>query len=287
MKHRKIIYSLLAFGVFSLLVCVSILFYISNSTLTKITFLDVGQGDAILISQGNNQILIDGGPDGTILLEELGKVIPFWDRQIELVIATHPDKDHIDGLVDVLKTYKVSHFWQGKNVRDTDTFQALQRELQNNPKTEIRNIFAETKVNLPKGGEFKIIYPFTDEIVEGSDEDVNLSSIISTFEIGDEIFYFGGDLASEKEDELTALENVTVLKAGHHGSNKSSSNFFLNELSPTDVIFSVGEDNRYGHPSDEVLERVNNVSARVFRTDGNGTISYECRESCEVTLEKI
>ncbi len=226
MKHRKIIYSLLAFGIFSLLVCVSILFYISNSTLTKVTFLDVGQGDAILISQGNNQILIDGGPDGTVLLEELGKVIPFWDRQIELVIATHPDKDHIDGLVDVLKTYKVSHFWQGKNVHNTDVFQALQRELQNSSETEVRNIFAGTKAKFPKGGEFKIIYPFVDKIVEGSDKDVNLSSIVSTFEIGDEIFYFGGDLSSEKEDELTGLENVTVLKAGHHGSNKSSSTFF-------------------------------------------------------------
>ncbi|MCK4636210.1 MAG: MBL fold metallo-hydrolase [Candidatus Moranbacteria bacterium] len=286
MKYRKIIYSGFVFAIVSALICLAILFYISHSSLTKITFLDVGQGDAILISQGNNQILIDGGPDGTILLEKLGKEIPFWDRQIELIIATHPDKDHIDGLVDVLKTYQVSHFWQGKNIRDTDVFQALQRELQNSSETKVTNIFAGTKVNFPKGGELKVIYPFGDEIIEGSDDDVNLASIATTFQISGEIFYFGGDLASEKEDEFTALEEVTILKASHHGSKNSSSNFFLNELSPTDVIFSTGKENRYGHPSEETLERVENISARIFRTDEDGTISYECREKCVVVLEK-
>lgn len=286
MKHRKIIYSLLAFGFFSLIVCTSILFYISKSNTTKISFLDVGQGDAILISQGNNQILIDGGPDGTILLEKLGKEIPFWDRQIELVIATHPDKDHIDGLVDVFRTYDVSNFWQVKNTKDTDVFLALQQEAQNSSETKITNVFAGTKVNFPKGGELKVIYPFDSEMVDGSDEDVNLASIVTTFEIADQKFFLDGDLPSEKEDEFTGLESVTVLKVGHHGSNKSSSAYFLNEILPKDVIFSVGRKNNFGHPDDEVLERVKSVNSRIFRTDENGTINYECREKCEIRLGK-
>lgn len=287
MKHRKIIYSLLVFGVLILLICTSILFYISNSTLTKVTFLDVGQGDAILISQGNNQILIDGGPDGTVLLEQLGKEIPFWDRQIELVITTHPDKDHIDGLVDVLRTYKVSHFWQGQNVRDTDTFQALQRELEKSTETNVKNVFAGARVNFPKGGELKVLYPFDYEIIEGSDENVNLASIATTFKIVDQKFFFGGDLSSEQEDKFIGLEDITVLKVGHHGSKNSTSNLFLHQLSPNDVIFSVGKENRFGHPDDEVLKRVENISVRVFRTDENGIISYECRESCKIELENM
>lgn len=286
MKHRKIIYSLLTFGIFSLLICTSILFYISKSSTTKISFLDVGQGDAILISQGNNQILIDGGPDGTILLEQLGKEIPFWDRQIELVIATHPDKDHIDGLVDVFRTYDVSNFWQVKNTKDTDVFLALQKEVQNSSETKMTNVFAGSKVNFPKGGELKVIYPFDNEIVDRSDEDVNLASIVTTFEIADQKFFLGGDLPSEKEDEFTDLESITVLKASHHGSNKSSSAYFLNEILPKDVIFSVGKDNNFGHPNNEVLDRVKSVNARIFRTDEDGMISYECRDNCNVSLEK-
>lgn len=285
MPYRKLSYSFLFLGFLSALICLAILFYITYSNKTKIVFLDVGQGDAILISQGNNQILIDGGPDGTILLEKLGKEIPFWDRQIEVIIATHPDKDHIDGLVDVLKFYQVNHFWQGKNIKETDVFQALQKELQNSPETKITNIFSGAKIDLPKGGELKILHPFDDKLIEESEKDVNLASITSTFKIADQTFYFGGDLPMEKEDEFTDFGEVTILKAGHHGSKNSTSDFFLNELSPIDVIFSVGKNN-YNHPNEEVIKKVQNISARILRTDEKGTITYECLEKCEVILEK-
>lgn len=286
MKHQKIIYILLSFGFSISLICLSILFYLSTYSVTKVTFLDVGQGDAILISQGNNQILIDGGPDGTILMEKLGKEIPFWDREIELVITTHPDKDHIDGLVDVIKNYKVDNFWQGKNTHNTDIYQALQKELQNSPETKVYNPFAGAKINFPKGGELKILYPFDDKLVEGSDDDTNLASITATFKIADQVFYFDGDLPSEKEDELTNLEDVTVLKVGHHGSKNSTDNFFLNEVSPKDAVFSVGANNRYKHPSEEVLKEMEDIHARIFRTDKNGTVTYECSEKCQILLKK-
>ena len=106
MRHRKAIY----IGIVALLVVSLILAGIiwhGQSQELKVILLDVGQGDAILISQGSNQILIDGGPSGQVLMEKLGKYIPFWDREIETVIATHPDQDHIEGLVDVMKNYKV------------------------------------------------------------------------------------------------------------------------------------------------------------------------------------
>jgi competence protein ComEC len=288
MRNRKLIYSILGIGLIVLFICVVILFQSFQIQNTEISFLDVGQGDAILISQGNNQILIDGGPDGTILLEKLGEKIPFWDRKIEVIIATHPDKDHIDGLIDVVKTYQVDQFWQVKNSRETDVFQALERELKLHPKIYQKNIFAGTIVNFPTGGELKIIHPFDDEIIPGSEEDANLASITATFKINQETFYLGGDLPTEREDLLPLRENeITVLKAGHHGSQTSSSEYFLQKLKPRDVIFSVGKNNRYGHPHPEILERAENVAENIFRTDENGNITYRCDEvNCEVFLEK-
>jgi len=105
-KHRKVTYfSLIGLLALSLILA-GIIFYSSRQDL-KVIFLDVGQGDAILISRGFNQILIDGGPSGQALLEKLGKYVSFWDRKIEIVIATHPDADHIGGLIDLAGTYQI------------------------------------------------------------------------------------------------------------------------------------------------------------------------------------
>ena len=114
MLNRKLIYGLLIFLFTTSLIFGLVIFYSSASGELKVIFLDIGQGDAILISQGKNQILIDGGRDGKILLEKLGEKIPFWDRQIEIVIATHPDQDHIGGLINVLQSYKVNSILETK-----------------------------------------------------------------------------------------------------------------------------------------------------------------------------
>ncbi len=248
---------------------------------TKVIFLEVGQGDAILITEGSYQILIDGGPDGRVLLEELGKHIPFWDREIELVIATHPDSDHIDGLVDLVQNYQVQEFWSTSIERDTSVFTALMRNLRNR---NIKQAFPESgwSIRFPSGAQLEIIYPFAHLEAPNLSHEPNNISITSLFAAGEEVFFLGGDLHKEVEDLLPIDESITVLKIGHHGSETSTSDAFLEKTRPREVVFSVGKKNRYGHPSSEIIKRVENRGMTIYRTDQDGSIVYTCHHRCEV-----
>jgi competence protein ComEC len=284
MKYRKIVYTGVAIGICFISICFTIVYQVSHSNETKIVFLDIGQGDAILISRGTQQILIDGGPDGTILMEQLGKQIPFWDRNIEIVIATHPDSDHIDGLVDVFENYSVNQFWHTSVNKNTSVYSKLLNSVKKEELIIDLIAYNGLKAFLNTGVELDVIYPFGDDIENV--EDVNDTSIAMLLHVGDEVFYFGGDLSSKIEDILP-IENVTVLKASHHGSNESTSNIFLQKITPRDVIISAGNNNRYGHPHEDVLKRIEKIGAQVFRTDKNGAIIYNCKNMyCELIFEK-
>lgn len=284
MKYRKTIYILLGFCIALTIVCGVVVYQMSHFRETRVAFLDVGQGDATLISQGSRQILIDGGRDGTILLEQLGKQMPFWDRNIDIVIATHPDSDHIDGLISVFKNYSVDQFWHTNSLKDTSTYRNLMVQVKNEIGIEDVIAYSGLSAVIDDNTTLDVIYPFTSDV--GDIDDINDASIATLLYIGDEIFYFGGDLTSDIENKLSMGDDITVLKASHHGSKSSTSNAFLQKTVPRDVIISTGVNNRYGHPHKDVIESILSIDAQILRTDANGTIVYKCIEKkCKVDFE--
>jgi len=284
MKFRKIIYGFVGVGLVIIIICGVIVWNLLNFGDTRVVFLDVGQGDATLISQGSHQILIDGGPDGTVLMEQLGAQMPFWDRNIEIVIATHPDGDHIDGLVSVFKNYSVDQFWHTTAGKETSVYRTLNHYVKNESGVEEIIAYKGLRADIGDGVKLDVIYPFINDMKDV--EDINDSSIATLLTIDKEVFYFGGDLTSTIENKLPVNDNITVLKASHHGSKSSTDEAFLQKTLPRDVIISVGVDNRYGHPHKEVIENILSVGAQIFRTDKNGTIVYKCVEKkCRVDFE--
>lgn len=284
MKFRKVIYVGIAIGFCTIVVCGVIIYYISQFNDVKVSFLDIGQGDAILISKGSQQILIDGGPDSTILLEQLGKQMPFWDRNIEIVIATHPDSDHTDGLIGVFENFSVDQFWHTNANKNTSVYNALLHRVQKEKNIIDVIVYNGLDAIFDEDVKLNIIYPF-EEFIEM--DDINDTSVGIILNVYDEVFYLGGDLSSKIEDVLPIETDITVLKASHHGSKKSTSDNFLQKTNPRDVIISAGKDNRYGHPHDETIKRVEDVSANILQTSINGTITYNCKNNeCNTLTEK-
>jgi competence protein ComEC len=276
MQNRKIIYTLL----FCLIFLGVLFFYISASKkdqTLRVVFLNVGQGDAILISSGSDQILIDGGKDGKLLLEELGKYVPFWDRSIETVIETHPDADHIGGLIDLFETYKVENVLKTHMPADSQTYRKLEEEIVANGSKIIEAEKGDV-IKFPNGAEADILYPFN-SILGTTEKNTNVESVTMKLTFGKNTFLFAGDLPSEKEKELIASGvdlQADFLKISHHGSKYSSSDEFLEAVKPKDAIISVGRNNNYGHPNQEALQRLLSHGINIFRTDQGGDIEYIC-----------
>lgn len=243
-----------------------------NARETKVVFLDVGQGDAVLISQGGNQILIDGGRSGKVLLSGISRQIPFWDRTIEAVIATHPDADHIGGFPELLSRYRVGTYISTFARSESEVFALLERALEES-QGHVGRIVARRglSIALPKGGRLEALFPKDGEHVAGES---NETSIVSRFSFGETDFLLTGDLPRE-ELFLPEAPPSEILKLAHHGSKHSSSDLFLSRVRPEEAVVSVGE-NKYGHPSPDVLSRVAAVGAAVRRTDIDGDIVYRC-----------
>lgn len=278
MFHRKLKYSVILLLLTLSIILVSIIYFSQNSQDLRVVFLDVGQGDAILISQGSYQMLIDGGKDGKLLLEKLGKYVPFWDRDIEIILATHPDQDHIAGLINVLESYNVKTVIKTGDQSDTQTYKKFSESIANE-KSE--NIEAEkgTKVKFSSGTEAEIIYPFskTGDIV---DSQSNSGSIIVRINYGENSFLLTGDLPKEQELALINSESALdsrVIKIAHHGSKYSTSAELLEKVNPKEAIISVGN-NSYGHPNEETINLLKERNIDIFRTDERGDIVYSCRK---------
>jgi len=236
----------------------------------EIIFFDVGQGDAIFIKNQNSQILIDGGPDKKIL-EKLSREMPFWDRTIDAVILTHPDPDHLSGILEVLKRYRVNKlFYSGSALEylkrnGIDTFEKSDSE-------KIK-AYAGQKIIFGKEAKIEILYPFFDFIQEG--EDFNKSSIVCRLVFGKNSFLLTGDAPKLIEYNLLAKQSLIksdVLKIAHHGSDTSTSDYFLQEVSPKIAVISVGKNNKFGHPRKEILDLLSKNSVNILRTDEEGDI---------------
>jgi competence protein ComEC len=275
-KNRKIVYSILT-GLLALsLILAGIIFYSSRQDL-EVIFLDVDQGDAILISQGQNQILIDGGSSGQRLLEKLGKYVPFWDRKIEVIVATHPDADHIGGLIDLMRTYQIGEIVDTQTQSESQVYKKYREIIDAKKTNEIEGV-AGVNLKIGEDAEMKILSPA--ENYNPSEKDTNSNSIMARLVFRENSFLFTGDLPSEQELVLIRngfVLNSRVLKIGHHGSKYSSSEEFLKVVSPRDAVISVGANNKYGHPAPEIMERLKNMGINILRTDERGDIIYECQ----------
>lgn len=243
------------------------------SEVLKVAFLDVGQGDAIYIEAPNgHQVLIDGG-GGRAVLEELARVMPFMDRSIDTVIATHPDLDHIGGLPDVFHRYDVGMFVES-GVEDAGADNtALHQAVLNEGLVPVV-LTERATLDLGSGVTLTILFP--DRPV--GTVDPNVGSIVARLVYGDTSFMLTGDSPQAIEEYL--VERIpeglasTVLKLGHHGSKTATAAEFLDAVHPAYTIVSAGCDNKYGHPHAEVLERVHARSIPVLQTCESGTIVF-------------
>ncbi|TSD02184.1 MAG: Uncharacterized protein Athens071425_104 [Parcubacteria group bacterium Athens0714_25] len=286
MNNRKIIYGVLLFALTVSIILGGISFWNVRSRELKVVFLNVGQGDAILISQGSSQVLVDSGKSGKIVLEKLGKYIPFWDRQIEGIVITHPDYDHIAGFVDVLENYEVKTIVRTGAKSDSKTFEALSEKIS---KENAQNVEARSgvKMKFSRGAQLEIKYPiFSKDIFS---KNTNDESVVVGVDFGESSFLLTGDLPMEKESELiSATKNIgaKVLKVAHHGSKYSTGDEFLKTVNPAEAIISVGKNN-YGHPTPEVIERMERRGIKIMRTDQAGDVAYRCNEkSCFFSSER-
>jgi competence protein ComEC len=243
----------------------------------KVVFLDVGQGDAIYIEAPNGrQMLIDGGPDAK-LLASLSKVMPFADRSIDMIIATHGDTDHIGGFPLLLDNYKITTIIENGSTSNSKIFSSLEEKIE---KKKINRIIARRGMRIILDEEeniyFDILFPDRDV----SDMDSNDGSIVGKLVYGENSFMLTGDATRYTENliEWNEKENILnsdVLKLGHHGSKTSSSILWLEKVSPEIAIISAGKNNRYGHPSKEVLDRLTNLNIPFLSTAEIGNIIFK------------
>lgn len=236
---------------------------------TKIYFLDVGQGDSeLVILQSGVKILIDGGPPNGRALKEIGNILSPMDRYIDIVMLSHPQLDHFGGLIDVLKRYRVGAFVSNGVSGESDSFLTLTDTLKKN---NIREISLARGDKIKNGEDSMTI--FHPKGMDFEYKELNESTLIAFLETNLGSALFTGDINVKIEKEIFSFISVPVniLKVAHHGSKFASSDDFISSLKPALAVIEVGK-NSYGHPTQEVLSRLKNAGASIYRTDKDGTI---------------
>ena len=242
--------------------------------LLTVSFLNIGQGDAIFIdSPSGRQVLIDGGK-GSSVVRELGQVSRWYDRSIDVVIGTHPDADHIGGLPDVLARYDVSTIIRS-GVEDSGADQtAFLRAVASEKNAQVLIAERGQIIDLGEGAYLEILFP--DRAVPLIE--TNTGSIVARLVYGDTAFMLTGDAPQAIEEYLVSLDGSSlksdVLKAGHHGSRTSSALPFVGYVAPSYAVFSRGCDNSYGHPHKEVVELFARFGIPTLDTCANGRVTF-------------
>ncbi|NMB48061.1 MBL fold metallo-hydrolase [Candidatus Kuenenbacteria bacterium] len=247
----------------------------------KVIFLDVGQGDAILIeTPSGQQILLDGG-EGQVVLEKLRQYLPIIDRTIELMILSHPHSDHLDGLVEVLKRYTVKEVWL-TGVAHTSSSYLEFLNLIKDKNILVKNIFACTttpvagcseEITFEDKVKFKVLWP-RENLTAKRVKDLNNTSLVLKLIYSDNSWLLTGDLDEAAEKILIANSpedlEADILKVAHHGSSSATSEELLKLVSPAEALISVGADNDYGHPSLRIINRLKRAGVNIWRTDEKG-----------------
>ncbi len=233
-------------------------------------FLPVGQGDSELaVLPGGVKLLIDGGPPDSLVLKDLDKILSPRDRYIDLVVSTHPQQDHFGGLIEVLKRYKVGTFiWNGE-IGTNPAMDDIMEVIKENSVPTVA-LAAGDKITY-RGSNVDVLSP-----VAGGRVDINEDALVLALQSGGVMTLFTSDVGTKTETSIlnSYVGPIDILKVGHHGSKNSSSAKFLSVLKPKVAVIEVGK-NSYGHPTPEVLSRLADIGAQIFRTDQDGLLKFE------------
>lgn len=236
---------------------------------------DVGQGDAILIEAANgNRVLVDGGPDAGVL-NKIGQTLPFWDRAIDLAILTHPHADHLDGLVSVLGRYSVGMVLESGVNHSIPEYAEWAKDVR---EKGIKRVVARRGevIHLGQGVDIRVLAPF--ESFDGvTVKNVHDAAVVLELKHASSTVLLMADAEAAVERKMIAAGDdlrAEVLKVGHHGSKTSTSERLLEKVKPRWAVVSAGRRNRYGHPTQEVLDRLKSFGAQVLRTDQDGDIDF-------------
>jgi competence protein ComEC len=244
--------------------------------LLTVSFLDIGQGDSIFIdAPSGRRVLIDGGPDASVL-RRLGEIMPFYDRSIDVVIGTHPDSDHIAGLIDVLQRYDVSYIVQSPVLGTTPTWHSFEDAIAADKKKGTKVITAKRGevIDLGDGAYLEVLSP--DRTLLHTD--TNTACVVTRLVYGSTSFMLPCDAPQDIEKYLVELDGSalrsSVLKAGHHGSKTASSPLFVGEVDPQYAVYSRGCDNEYGFPDQETIDTFARFGVPTLDTCKDGTVTF-------------
>jgi len=260
----------LKIAVVTVLVCNILIwnFYLSLADgKLHLKFYDIGQGDAIFLeTAGGYRILVDGGPDNK-LLEYLGEDLPFYSKNLDLVVATHPQADHIAGLVEVIKQYKIGSLWINGDKAETRLYQEWERALRGNSVQPV--VVAQgDKILFPDQTQIEVIWPKSGpQSLELNDRAIVLKITFGSFDA-----LLTSDADSRVQPYTSSLGHFEVFKVPHHGSKTGLKEDFVRSLSPEVSIISVGAKNRYGHPGQNIIQFLITIGSKVYRTDQNGAV---------------
>ena len=245
----------------------------------KVVFADVGQGDMTVITTPSGQtIVVDGGPDPERAVQVLDSQMPFWKRTLSLVVLSHPHSDHVSGLSEVLRRFRVERILESRSEYESADYAAWSR-LADSEGAQLLGVRPGMGLSFDDGVELYVLAP--DVASDNSTLlDANDASVVVRLVYGNASFLLTGDVFREGERWLLGSGQVLdsdVLKVAHHGSDTSSSAPFLGAVSPRAAVISAGQDNRFGHPDPEVVERLEGLmpASRIFKTFERGTITFE------------
>lgn len=239
----------------------------------QVSFLDVGQGDSIFIqSPTGTQIIIDGG-GGPGVIRRLSEEMPWNDRTIDMVVVTHPDADHISGLIDVLDRYQVATVVESSVEGDTSLWQRLQESIDAEGAQQVTAMRGQV-FNIGGGAYLEVLFPDRSLVAA----ETNLASVVMRLVYGGTSVLLSGDSPRAIEEYMVSLDRErlksTILKAGHHGSKTSTAPLYLGYVDPEYTIFSRGCDNAYGHPSKETITLLTLFDEVALDTCTEGTITF-------------
>ena len=248
-----------------------ILYFESQNSALRFYVFDVGQGDSMLIRTPYRQnILIDGGPDNTVVYK-LGEYLPFYNRQIDLMILTHPHADHVVGLVEVLRRYEVKNvFFTGVDYNEPSYLVFL--DLIKKKNLNFRIIDRVQRISLGEEAELVILYPDKD-LSDKEIKNLNNTSIVAKLIYRDNSIMLTGDYEDEEALVGKGFDlSADILKVGHHGSDTANDRKFLKAVDPDQAIISCGQDNKFGHPHEQTIKNFEDLEAEILRTDQQGDI---------------